>query len=111
MRIDPADAAVAVRSFPRRWREVVASDRAPLVRPQLDALGVEVSDALHRAGHALGLHVLGPLDDAARELADAIESSGPDRWRDDAAVEALSGGVGDAGAAIRRAERLVEEAD
>jgi hypothetical protein len=111
VRIDPADAAVAVRSFPRRWREVLASDRADAIRPQLDTLALDLSDALHRAGHAMGLHLSVDLDPAASELATAIESAGPDRWRNDAVVEVLSAGIDEAAAAIRGAERLVEDSD
>jgi hypothetical protein len=111
MRVDPADAAVAVRSFPRRWHQATTRDRAEIVRPQLDALADQASAALRQVARDLGLPASGSLDEVGPALAAAIESAGPDRWRDDDSVDTLSRAVDAAGSAIRQAERLVEDTD
>jgi hypothetical protein len=55
---------------------------------------------------AIGLPASGSLDEVGPALAAAIESAGPDRWRDDDSVDTLSRGVEAAGSAIRQADLL-----
>jgi len=131
MSIAPSDAAVAARSFPRRWRALFA-------RAVGDAEGYTPSDddALHRSGaiqlahraastlaHAsthlpgtlvphvsAGAHgVLELVEVAAMQLASVIESVPADSWKGEP-IELLTRAIDDAASLLRQAEGAVDAA-
>lgn len=105
--IDPRDAVVAIRSFPRRWREVIDQpDLDPAVVGRVEGLRRQAAKALAAAASTLGWDTTGELDQVSDSLARHVEESGPDRWRDDAQRRALDEAVQEAAAALRQAEQL-----
>jgi hypothetical protein len=129
--IAPTDAAVAARSFPRRWRAVFA-------RAVGDAEGYTPSedDPLHRSGaiqlahraaalmvHAsnhlpgtvvphvsAGAHgVLELVDVAATQLAVVIESVPAEAWKGEP-IALLTKTIDDAASLLREADRAVDTA-
>ena len=122
--INPPDAVVAARSFPRRWRELFASTasdddgREVLQRSGAPALAQQAAGVLettatrllHGAtatyGHARGLDL---LEHHANFLAQVIDRVRPEDWTDDR-MEALTEGIDAAAELLRRAEAAIEEA-
>jgi hypothetical protein len=123
MTITPPDAAVAARSFPRRWRALFATAAADadmtdlLQRSGAENLATEAAGVLDdtaakvHAGLATGdsPDSLGRLEAAADHLAAAIGAVPPDEWKG-ARIEALSIGIDRAAALLRQAEQAIEEA-
>lgn len=124
MTINPPDAAVAARSFPRRWRALFA--RAAGADEQSDVLArsgaVELANdavsVLHRTADRLGPGTsatygegepLDFLEHAALRLASTIEGLDAEDWAGER-IEALDAGIADAARLLRRAEAAVEEA-
>jgi hypothetical protein len=110
--IAPSDAAVAARSFPRRWRALFA-------RAAGDG---ESSDVLHRSGapdlaaraaRALGATAvddpLAALDAEAIRFAEAIEATPSGEWDADR-VGVVSAAVEEAASLLREAERAIDAA-
>jgi len=122
--IAPSDAAVAARSFPRRWRALFAraagddEHQDVLDRSGAIDLANDAADVLERTAAALpvlhgasptGSDVLDRLDAAATALAAAIDHVDADDWAG-APIEALTAGIDDAAALLRQAERAIEAA-
>lgn len=120
--MSPADAAVAARSFARRWRALFARAAGDGDTPDV----LERSGALElalRAAHLLGdaaeqlrgrspTAVDDPLEALAAEalrLAENIERTDPGQW-DRASVGHLSDTIEKAAALLREAEQAVEAA-
>lgn len=122
MGVSPADAAVAARSFPRRWRALFAraagDDGASdvLDRSGAPALALQAAHALGDAAERLHGRAPTPVDDPLEaidaeslRLADAIEGLDPGLW-DKELVGALSSAIDEAATRLREAERAVEAA-
>ena len=123
MTISPSDAVVAARSFPRRWRGLFAMaagddehtdvlERSGALRMAAQAASILESTAdLIRGGlaSARGDTVLEQLDAASQHLVKAIENVAPDDWAG-ARIEALTTGIDDVAALLRKAERAIEDA-
>ena len=119
MTISPSDAAVAARSFPRRWRELFAGvdDPGVLERSGARELATAAAAALAATGARLGgTHAgagggdeLTQVSDAATALASAIDAVPTDGWSGDP-IAALTAGIDEAASLLRRAERAVEAA-
>ena len=119
MRISPSDAAVAARSFPRRWRELFASvdDPAVLERSGARELAAAAADALGATAARLGGipdgasggDEIARITEAALALANAVDAIPTDGWSGDPIV-ALAAGVDEAATLLRQAERAVEAA-
>lgn len=123
MTVNPPDAIVAARSFPRRWRELVqrADDEGPDVVARSGALDLaaEAADVLAATADALPANIparsagsgppLDRLDAAAGWLADAADSVPAGRWDGEPAA-ALSSGIERASELLRRAEDAVDDA-
>jgi hypothetical protein len=123
--IAPSDAAVAARSFPRRWRGLFAraagdDDHADVLERsgamELAAAAARVlantADALPGTVHGvagIGGDVLDRLASAADALARTIESVPPDDWAG-APIVALTDGIDRAATLLRQAERAVDDA-
>jgi hypothetical protein len=120
--IAPADAVVAARSFPRRWRALFAlaagDDDAPdvLTRSGAPGLAIEAAQALGAAasrlrpgGSAPAGEPLDVLTAEATRLAEAIDATDPARW-DEASVGLVSEAVDRAATLLRQAERAVTAA-
>ena len=123
MTIVPADAAVAARSFPRRWRGLFARAAGDTDHPDV----LERSGALQLAAAAAtvltdiaaalpGLHrpvggddILERLDSAAATLADTIDAVPADGWSGHP-IETLTTGIDHAASLLRQAERAIEAA-
>lgn len=122
MTVSPPDAAVAARSFPRRWRALFAraagDDDAPdvlvrsgapdLARRAALALGA-AADRLQRGGAAPVDDPLAALEAEATRLAAAVESVDPGQWDNDA-VALLSAAIDEAATLLRAADRAVTAA-
>jgi hypothetical protein len=129
--IAPSDAAVAARSFSRRWRALFARavGDAESYTPSED-------DALHRSGAIKSCHraaellahtatqlpgtvtshvsagahgVLELVDVAANRLASVIESVPADDWKGEP-IELLTRAIDEAASLLREAERAIDEA-
>jgi hypothetical protein len=124
MTISPADAAVAARSFPRRWRALFAMaegdgelsqilERSGARRLAAQAAGVLESTAESiRGGLPTGLgtdDVLDALEAAADHLVRAIDNVGSDDWAGQR-IETLTTGIDEAAALLRKAQRAIEDA-
>jgi hypothetical protein len=123
MTISPSDASVAARSFPRRWRGLFAMaagdderndvlERSGALRMAAKAASIlEATADRIRGGlpSARGETVLEHLDAACDHLVRAIENVAPDDWAG-ARIEALTTGIDDAAALLRKAERAIEDA-
>ena len=123
MTISPSDAVVAARSFPRRWRGLFAMaagddehtdvlERSGALRMAAQAASILESTAdLIRGGlpSARGETVLEHLDAASQHLVKAIENVAPDDWAG-ARIEALTTGIDDVAALLRKAGRAIEDA-
>jgi hypothetical protein len=120
--VSPADAAVAARSFPRRWRALFAraagDGDAPdvLDRSGAPALALQAARALGTAAERLHGRPPAPVDDPleaveveALRLAEAVEGLDTGLWDKDL-VGALSTAIDEAAARLREAERAVEAA-
>jgi hypothetical protein len=121
--VSPSDAAVAARSFPRRWRALFAraagdDDDTPDVLERSGAVGLalQAAHALGQAAEQLHGRAPSPVDDPLEavegeslRLADAIEALEPGLW-DKALIGVLSTAIDDAAARLREAERAVEAA-
>ena len=125
MTIAPSDAAVAARSFPRRWRALFAraagDDEHADVLARSGAVGLVerattlLADAAARlpgtvvAGATTGDTPLDRLESAATSLARVIESVPGDTWGG-APIDVLTTTIDDAAALLRQAERAIDEA-
>lgn len=122
MTVSPSDAAVAARSFPRRWRALFAraagDDETPdvLERSGAAGLALQAAHALGQAAERLHGRAPSPVDDPLEaveaeslRLADAIDATDAGLW-DKALVGALSTAIDEAAARLREAERAVEAA-
>lgn len=124
MTINPPDAVVAARSFPRRWRALFAraagndEQSDVLARSRAVELANDAVSVLHRTADRLGPGTSatygedGPLDllrHAALRLASTIETVNADDWAGER-IEALTSGIDEAARLLRRAEAAVEEA-
>jgi len=120
--VSPPDAAVAARSFPRRWRALFARaagdgdapdvlDRsgAPALALRAAVVLGEAAEQLHGRAPAAIDDPLEALEAEALRLADAIEAVDPGQWDTDG-VEALSSAIDEAAALLREADRAVEAA-
>jgi hypothetical protein len=121
--ISPADAAVAARSFPRRWRGLFAMaagdgdqtdilERSGAMRMAAEAAAVLEATADRIRGGltaARGETVLEHLAAASEHLVHAIDNVAPEDWAG-ARIEALTSGIEDAAALLRKAERAIEDA-
>lgn len=125
MSMSPSDAAVAARSFPRRWRALFA--RAASDDEQVDVLARSGAAGLAEETTALlattavrlpaaavrpvvGGEGLDRLEAASLALADVIDHVPADDWGRGGAIELLEAGIDGAAALLRRAEQAVEEA-
>ena len=124
MSIAPSDAAVAARSFPRRWRALFAraagddEHQDVLDRSGAVDLAGDAADVLQRTAAALpvlhsapapGGDALDRLEAAATALASAIDHVDADAWAG-APIEALTSGIDDAATLLRQAERAIDQA-
>jgi hypothetical protein len=121
--ISPSDAAVAARSFPRRWRALFAMaqgddersnvlERSGALRMAAEAAAILENTAGRIRGGlapARGETLLDHLDAACDHLVHAIENVAADDWAG-VRIEALTSGIEDAAALLRTAERAIEEA-
>jgi hypothetical protein len=121
--ISPSDAAVAARSFPRRWRGLFAMaagddehstvlERSGALRMAAEAASILDTTADRIRGglpSARGDTVLEDLDAACAHLVHAIENVAAEDWAG-ARIEALTTGIDEAAALLRKAERAIEEA-
>jgi hypothetical protein len=120
--VSPPDAAVAARSFPRRWRALFAraagDGDAPdvLDRSGAPALALRAAVVLGSAAEQLHGRAPAPIDDPlealdaeAMRLAEAVEAVASGVWDADG-VEALSSAIDEAAALLREADRAVEAA-
>lgn len=125
MTVSPADAAVAARSFPRRWRGLFATaagdEQADLLaRSGAIELAEEATTLLAGTAAALptvglrhgtgGAEVLDRLESSALQLAATIESVPTDDWGRRASIDTLTAGIDGAAGLLRRAERAIEAA-
>jgi hypothetical protein len=123
MTIAPSDAAVAARSFPRRWKALFASvpeDAGDLLdrgSPSARGLAARARDALAAASARLGGALAPPggdelagLSTVALELADRVEATDGALWaRDPGSIELLSRSIDEAATALRQAEKVLEK--
>ena len=124
MTISPSDAAVAARSFPRRWRGLFAMaegdgelsqilERSGARRLAAQAAGVLESTAESIRGGlprgSAGDDVLDALEAAADHLVRAIDNVGVNDWAGER-IETLTAGIDDAAALLRKAQRAIEDA-
>jgi hypothetical protein len=127
MTIAPGDAAVAARSFPRRWRALFAMAAGEedemaedvLARSGAIELAEQAVASLTATAAALpaltvvrppaGGDVLDRLEAAATALASAVDSVPADRWEGQP-IDALTAGIDETAGLLRRAERAIEEA-
>ena len=124
MTISPSDAAVAARSFSRRWRALFAMaegdgelsqivERSGARRLAAQAAGVLESTAESIRGGlpsgAVGDDVLDVIDAAADHLVRAIDNVASDDWAGQR-IETLTKGIDDAAALLRKAQRAIEDA-
>ena len=120
--VSPSDAAVAARSFPRRWRALFAraagDDDASdvLDRSGAPALALQAARTLGGAADRLHGRAPAPVDDPLEaveveslRLAEAVEGLDAGLW-DKELVGVLSTAIDDAAARLREAERAVEAA-
>jgi hypothetical protein len=120
--VSPADAEVAARSFPRRWRELfarAAKDPSLLERAGVHALAdaaasslLDTADQLPggRTATAASSDALARIADTAEDLAHAIAAVPTDEWGE-GRLEAMSDGIEHAAALLRQAERAVDAED
>lgn len=122
MTVNPPDALVAARSFPRRWRALFATagadpdDTGLLERSGAPALADEAADVLDATAGRLqgGLPAgtgagLDRLEGAALHLAAAIETVPSDDWAG-ARIQALTNGIDAVAGLLRRAEQAIDAA-
>lgn len=130
MKNSPSDAAVAARSFPRRWSALFAravgdadgyvpDDDDPLHRSGAIKLANEAARLLEHTAHQLpgtvtsppkGAHgVLQLVEIAAGHLAEVIESVPADAW-DGEPIDLLHRAIDEAAALLRRADAAVDAA-
>jgi hypothetical protein len=124
MTIDPSDAAVAARSFPRRWRALFASAAGDegasdiLERSGAERLAAQAADVLEstaesvRTGLPSGARsgdVLDRIEVASEHLARAIGAVSADDWKG-AHINDLTAGIEEVAALLRQAEKAIEEA-
>ena len=131
MTIAPSDAAVAARSFPRRWRALFAravGEDGEHDTPQDDVLHRSGAiDRAHRAARLLAdaaahlpgtvvSHVSSPahgvlelVDVAATQLASVIDSVPAEAWQG-RPIELLTETIDEAASLLREAERAIEAA-
>lgn len=124
MTISPSDAAVAARSFSRRWRALFAMaegdgemsevlERSGARRLAAQAAGVLESTAESIRGGlpsgSGGTDVLDVIDAAADHLVRAIDNVASDDWAGQR-IQTLTEGIDEAAALLRKAQRAVEDA-
>ena len=119
--MSPGDAAIAVRTFPRRWREAFALvDEDQSVPAEAIALAEEAVLALAGAAARLGAPVGGgPSEDVldrmavvAPVLAERIEMVEAETWRAQRSLlTGVTGAVEEVAAALRAAERMIAQGD
>lgn len=126
MTISPGDAAVAAKSFPRRWRELFAMAAADEDHPDLlersGAVGMadeaatllaETAERLPASRVPADTEGGGPLDrleSAAAALTGTIDGVPADDWGRGGALELLEAGIDGAAALLRQAETAIEDA-
>jgi hypothetical protein len=124
--ISPSDAAVAARSFPRRWRalfaraagadegaaDVLARSGAIGLADEASTLLATTADRLPAAGvrPAVVGDGLDRLESAAGALADVIDHVPADDWGRGGSIDLLEAGIDGAAALLRQAERAIDEA-
>jgi hypothetical protein len=124
MTIAPSDAAVAARSFPRRWRalfaraagdeeqaDVLARSGAAGLADEAAALLATTADRLPAGSPLPSIDGTGldRLESAASALASVIEHVPADDWGRGGAIDLLEAGIDGAAALLRQAERAVDE--
>lgn len=126
MTISPSDAAVAARSFPRRWKALFAraagDDEQADVLERSGAVGLADEAAALLATTAERLPVkpvqrptgggdaVARLESASAALAETIGHVPADDWGRGGAIELLQAGIDGAAALLRQAEAAVERA-
>ena len=105
--LPPRDAAVALRSFPRRFREAIERAEAAdpgsgqAILPLID----QATDAVVQGAQALGIDVAHDIEQATSALAAAVERATAQDWaNDEAKLAAVREAVRAAAAALRGAE-------
>jgi hypothetical protein len=124
MTINPPDALVAARSFPRRWRALFASaagnDGASdlLERSGAERLAGQAADVLEATAERVrpgfpstgrAGDVLDRIEAAAEHLAKGMDAVAADEWRGQN-IDALSSGIEQVAALLRQAQKAIEEA-
>ena len=118
--MSPGDAAVAVRTFPRRWRAafaLVEEDQPPPT--EAVQLAEEAVLVLASAAGRLGPAVNGGSGDAldrmatvAPVLAERIEAVDAETWRAQRSLlTAVTGAVDEVAAALRQAQKVMAQGD
>jgi hypothetical protein len=120
--VSPSDAAVAARTFPRRWRALFAraagEGDAPdvLDRSGAPELALRAARLLGDAAEQLHGRPPAPIDDPlealegeAVRLADAIDAVDPGLWDRERTAD-LSAAIEGSAALLREAERAVDAA-
>jgi hypothetical protein len=124
MTINPSDAVVAARSFPRRWRALFAAASGDegsgdlLERSGAERLAAQAADVLEstaekvRTGFPAGVpsgDVLDRIEVASEHLARAIGAVSADDWKG-AHLDDLTAGIEQVAALLRQAEKAIDEA-
>ena len=118
--MSPGDAAVAVRTFPRRWRAAFAlvDDDQPVpvaaIRLAEEAV-LALAGAAARLGAPSGAGSPDPLDrmaEVAPSLADQIEAVDPETWRAQRSLlTAVTGAVDEVAAGLRQAQQVIAQGE
>jgi hypothetical protein len=124
MTINPPDALVAARSFPRRWRALFASavgDEGAtdiLERSGAEQLAGQAADVLEATAERVrpGFpstggtgDVLDRIDAASEHLAKGMDAVADDDWRGQN-IDTLSSGIDRVASLLRQAQKAIEEA-
>ena len=117
--VSPSDAAVALRSFPRRYRALVAAvdpdERERLLRTGEPSAVDHLTDAARALGGSPGTGddpqaLADAIGDAAERRADEADRRSGDEWKDQQLLDQLRETVHAGVHHLRLAERAVEAA-